>query len=142
MTRLQCHIHKIATLESKAFFVLKFANSASGISIQRTFRLKRNYDPSCGKNIRGSCRQFKITGCVYKGKAQNSENCLYMMLTASEQFTCLVLKHLYGKQVLKFSCQRRECRRLYAKTRLHMRPYHPYQLQLIHACRMNWMPTI
>lgn len=59
-------LSKLATPERKAFSVLKLSKSVFAILVQRAFRLKFNWDPPCGKNIRRWYRQFETTGCVSK----------------------------------------------------------------------------
>jgi hypothetical protein len=59
----------MATPQQKAFYVLRFANSESAITLQLEFCKQFQNDPSYKTNILRWYRQFQETGCIYKGKS-------------------------------------------------------------------------
>ena len=55
-------------MQHKEFSVLEFSKTSSLIMVQCAFRLRYGIETLLAKNIRHWSKQFKETGCLYKGK--------------------------------------------------------------------------
>ena len=124
---------KMVSVQHSAFSVLEFSKTFSVIMVQRAFQLHYGIDPPLAKNIRHWYKQFKETGCLYKGKSpgrpRTSEEHVHRIQEAFQRSprksTCCASREHTIPHVTVWRVLRR---------RVLMKPY---RLQLVQALRVG-----